>query len=257
MIRTYVKEDEDITANIFGRISRSATEASTDVDTDEMKSILCDLGMKPEFVEELTDEQLQRYAQSKKITGTVSICGLDQPSIDDGGGGGGDYNEMYYDYDRDAYLELLLIVYEYSGGVYGYSVDATWLKVPSQKHTDSIGAASQRITVYPATIIGWYKVTGGLSVKKNIPAELLIGGQWGGAGASFDLPNFSGGLQVHLEFEAIVDNLSDASTRNAIATYYHMEENLAISDELSIDTNGEVIYTVLLMKRLAMTHIKR
>lgn len=259
IIRTYSKQ-ENPSASTFARGASYAVESATSTE-DRTKAVLTSLGMSPAFADELSEQDLEEYANSSQITSVVSYTKTDvegnvvnvpeeealsaasvdpDPSVDiieDGGG-----YPSHYTSASDAYMKLLFVVSELGGGRYKYSVDAEWLTMPIYRLQDCVGIAVQNSSVSYGTYSGWYQYTTAVNhltdtysyvTKENFTdANFAQPGNniWDGGAATFWLPTdqhetyssvIHSGFKVHFECEATVTNPQLVTVFNATATYDH------------------------------------
>ena len=177
IIRTYRKQENTGVSAYARTVSNNTASA---VSTEEgTKAVLTSLGMSPDFVEELSEEDLVEYANSQQIISTVSYIKTDaegnvthvpeeealtvtslnpNPSWDNMDDTGGGY-PSYYSLESDEYMQITFIVAELGGGRYKYSVDAIWLAMPFWRFKDCIGIAVQNSSVSYGTYSGWFQYT--------------------------------------------------------------------------------------------------
>lgn len=259
IIRTYRKQEQAaVSTYARGASYNMASAVSTE---DRTKAVLTSLGMSPAFVNELSGEDLEEYANSPQITSVVSYTKTDvegnvvnvpeekalavtsmdpNPSYEDFDGMGG--NPTYLETSNDTYMKILFVVTELGGGRYKYSVDAEWLAMPFWRFKDCIGIAVQNSSVSYGTYSGWYQYTTAVNhltgtysytTKENFTDDDFAqpgNNVWDGGAATFWLPadqhetNSSvihSSFKVHFECEATVANPELVTVFNATATYDH------------------------------------
>ena len=157
--------------------SRAVSVDASQPSDKRTKAILTSLGMSPDFVNELSAEDLEVYATSPQITSIVSYTKTDGQgnvtpvteeeaiavtSIDPGfenithpGDGAG--NPAFSTVEEDTYMKIVFIVTELGDGRYKFSVDAEWLTMPYFRFLDCIGIAVQHSSVSYGSLYGWYK----------------------------------------------------------------------------------------------------
>lgn len=197
IVRTYRKTDD----GEFG-------VASSDARREKTKSVLTSLGMSSTFVNELSLNDLEEYADSLQIVSVTSYTKTDAegkivnvpeeeamtraldplrpPNIWDGDGGG-ESEPTYSGEMTDTYMKLTLIVSYKGDGLYKFSVDAEWLTMPVFRSYDSLGICAYDVTVENETRSGWIKYTekvlytaNGSYTETNYKHDFVIG-NYGGA----------------------------------------------------------------------------
>lgn len=144
------------------------------------KAVLSSLGMDNDFIDELSEEQLDEYAVSESIyvvteyictdsegikttvseeealNASASVSPTAAPPADDffDGGGGNGY-PVYYDIMTDEYMKLTYVVSYRGNAKYNFSVNAVWLTMPKYRLTDSLGCCAQGISIISETKSGW------------------------------------------------------------------------------------------------------
>lgn len=219
----------------------------------DVKMFLAEVGMEQKFIDKLTEAQLERYASAINITVIDQMIPLDP--IHNGGGdttvmaGGpffpiihdpGGSNETYTGEFLDDWMRLYFMVIYLGDGVYLLSVDATWLDIPANLLTDSLGIATTNLLPDPDTIWGWTKFTytGITSVATVVENEYSLSStpsviKRAGYGAAM-LINLVGpspttppyltsltGITAHFEYEGSVEHLALITNFKATATYDH------------------------------------
>ena len=186
-------------------------------DIEETKELLSALGMRDAFIDELSTEALNEYAECQSFYSVTSYLKVDEegntvnvtkeetdaagtrdltlpPHVQDGdSSGGGGYSEIYIDAD----IEVMYLVSYLGQGRYKFSIDVTWLNTPVYRLADSLGACAQNFTVEENTRYGWYSYTvyssNGISTTTSSQKETLtefenpINGNWYGSVAIVDI----------------------------------------------------------------------
>lgn len=176
--------------------------------------------MSPAFINELSEEDLEAYANSEFITSTVTYMKIDEhgsvitmpeneaqllttpgPNVeedlpDDGGDffSGGKIQNF-----NDDKLRITFIISYRGEGRYKFSIDAEWLDDPFWRFTDTLGACAQNFAIESSTRSGWYMCDqtvcnqGELLVHTDIKKTLTDfqntegNGNWDGSAVIFQL----------------------------------------------------------------------
>lgn len=208
--------------------TRSALKPSAEepvMSLDCTKALLSDLGMGDYFIEKLSEEELQAYADSEHIYSVSSYTKTDsqgkvvnvteEEAMSAAAGSrsavprpelGGD-SEHYDTAFEDGYMYITFVVRKIVGATYKFSVDAEWLTMPHFRDTDTLGACAQVMTVEDGTRSGWYSYTETTVYNLDTTISEMtvtisnddesdksgfandIEGNWYGSVAYFDLPN--------------------------------------------------------------------
>lgn len=274
IVRTYENEKS---ASAASACALQADSPNNEENTNEkVKAILRSIGMEPAFIDELTQGDLQDYANSERIVGVITYSkadangnvvtvpadegmeamGYTKPSHDNFEGGGIAYSETF----EDSYMRLILVVSVEGNGLYKFSVDATWLTTPIWRVKDSLGACAQNIAIINDTRSGWYTYDYTQFTPLNyynrsgkdmpIYIDTVANGNWDGSAAVFDLKNDVPDLnqsgnsityfnhKMHYQFKAYVAYPESETYFNATATYYHTKINFFSDFSLQISTAG-------------------
>lgn len=201
--------------------SESPAALSNDNEYAETKALLSELGMEQYAIDNLTDEDLEKYANSKKIVAAVSYSKVDEN------------NEITYLNEttateeaaeiterqtakmyntangiqtadqgtyEDSYMRVFFMTTYHWDGSYTFSTDARWLTMPVFRWSDVIGASAQHCTVTPSTRSGYVEydrllIGPGINSSEEIHSELNASnfqeandGTFYGSGAIIDLP---------------------------------------------------------------------
>lgn len=159
------------------------TSTSSSLQTEKntyIKDILSLLGLSESFINELSTDKLNMYANAQSITcittysvsdqdGNVtiipkeialqninSIAKLPPTFPEDFDDGYGDLDSEFGTYS-DEYMSITYLVAELGNGRYNHSVNATWLTLPFFRYRDLIGACVENNSVDSSTFSGWYK----------------------------------------------------------------------------------------------------
>jgi hypothetical protein len=191
------------------------------------KAILASLGMGEDFIDALSNEQLNEYANSEFLMATEAFIKTDaegnstfvtESEAQEGsrafvppGASEDDLNDpgdipSWSETSTDEYMLLVFFVSYRGDGVYHYSVDAEWLQIPQWFLTDSLGACMQNGTVINSSRTGWYSwkqyeeddISTMFEVSQTLYGadpnsgscafENTTNGNWTGSAASFSYP---------------------------------------------------------------------
>ncbi len=145
----------------------------------ETKELLLALGMEQDFIDKLSDEDLEQYATSPKMVATTSYVKTDSDGdityLDESVAlresavvhmaqletaeallSGELMSTQAQKTYQDSYMRVFYLVTYLGNGKYKFSTDARWLTMPYFRGTDSLGACSQNATVLNNTRTGWY-----------------------------------------------------------------------------------------------------
>lgn len=188
---------------------------------DETKKLLFTLGMEKAFIDKLSDEDLEIYATSPQIIGTVSYAKLDAQNnitylsedmaIQESAELNQKLENLYLNNSQiqpfsqntyeDSYMRIFYMVTYLGNGNYKFSTDARWLTMPFFRGKDSVGACAQTSTVTNSTRSGWYEydithINNGKATYDSYYGTIksgafknAINGNWYGSAGIIDLPN--------------------------------------------------------------------
>ena len=268
----------------YGRVTRiyraGATSNRTAVraageDYSEVKAILEELGMNPEFIEALTEEELQFYATCVEIScGTAYFC------TDEAGNvccvdeetaliAAEEINTSGQDNARAArasYVEVEAFAAHQGSGRYMLSVTADWLTTPSQRYGEAIGVCASSMAIETSGMSGFYsydfvQTINNVTTTKNdqrvslsSSAEFASVEGWAGGGAAFTFPknvSVTGGTLTYSDFRAYfscfgnVTNPTLATNFNVMGSYSHA--TVTVSGDVAVVcslTNSEPYFCV-------------
>lgn len=204
-----------------------------------IKSVLLDLGMSNKFIDYLTVEKLDMYANAEAIITATSYCksdlegnviiidedtALEESSVynsrrvptfpeDFGGDDDGETPTNYEDTETNNYMIITLTVAVLGNGRFHYSVDTTWLTPPSTRVIDSIGICVYNNTIVANTQSGWFNYyhTSGFETNLHEPTliqnnfnpdtiECIEQNDWLGVGFADYLPPYDDKILVGTKF---------------------------------------------------------
>lgn len=216
IVRVY--ENNSISDNAVSTCSDNSTE---NIDYAETKELLLELGMEQYAIDNLTEEDLERYSNSPKIVATVSYSKVDENNnviylsedvaieeaeevaqnenarIQNALNGIQTVDQNTY---QDSYMRVFFMTTYLGDGQYTFSTDARWLTMPAFRWTDVIGASAQHCTVDPDTRSGYVEydrllIGAGVNTTTPIHSSLSSSlfdeasdGTFYGSGAKIDLP---------------------------------------------------------------------
>lgn len=262
IVRTYTNESIDASANARTVSTMAVDPTQSETSTERVKAILLSLGMGQDFIDMLSEEDLEDYANCEMMMGITSYTkeGADgnvenvpeeealanarlgsfpeQDLYDPSPGSGGAHSTV----EIDSYMHIYYLVTYMGNGLYKFSVDATWLKSPVYRLTDSIGACAQNFAIQNATRSGWYMCTVyGYAMFEYYTNTYTTyfedfytvqNGNWDGSAAMFNLHDdytsteaaysqIAYDHKAHYQFEAYVSYPSRDTYFNTTATYSH------------------------------------
>ena len=217
-IRTYKKQQSSTRSSA----DSSGLARAGELSLEATKVLLAALGMEDRFINKLSDQALQEYAECEEIYAVSSYTKTDAdgkvtnvskeeamnaanlraavPAPDPGGGSYPSYEGTF----SDSYMYISYVVSYRGAGCYRYSIDAIWLTMPVFRGYDSLGACSQNMTVENYTRNGWRSYTQIASVNGDVEYhdyveytqsgysdfyyENATNGNWYGSAVVFDLP---------------------------------------------------------------------
>lgn len=172
----YQNEDE------HGRIIREYRNNKKGQSREYTCSVLTELGMGEGFIDKLSDEKIDMYANAESITsittytrtdtsgnveivsedvaleGAASTWVLDPPAVEDFEGDFSYPDPTYTGSLNNTYIKITFVVTYKGDALYHFSVDAEWLTPPEdgKRFCEAIGICASYITILPETCIGWY-----------------------------------------------------------------------------------------------------
>lgn len=232
-------------------LSTTCYRLSEQVNHHTTRTILAQLGMDEFFINQLTDEQLDEYANAKSFVsissyiktdaeGNISYVSksdatnsayaindrIDQIIFD----GNGDLDSASASYS-DEYLHIYLLIIYKGDGTYKFSTDAEWLTLPYFRGNDSLGICAQDISIINSSRSGWISTTceydtmlgSSSETQKNTftasDMQNVTNGVWDGSAALFNLPNNF----VDVEFQQIYSEIKVHYEFNARVRYPSLE----------------------------------
>lgn len=205
-------------------IAQCSAEPEANNDYSEVKALLLELGMEQYAIDNLTDEDLAKYAVSPRIVTSVSYSKVDNND-----------NVTYLEEDvaiaeaaivynaqevmrqnlangiqtidqdtyQDSYMRVFYMVTYNWDESYTFSTDARWLTMPFFRGKDVIGSVAQDCTVTPYTSSGYVEYDWSLSTLAGYDEysehinmtssqfQNTVNGSFYGSGAIIELPNDS------------------------------------------------------------------
>lgn len=192
----------------------------------ETKALLADMGMEEDFINHLSEEKLEMYANSPTLAsttsyletssnGTTSIVSeqLAETNTSDTltqkeTAAIARLKNLPVTYDSQQgleeydYIRLFLLVAQQSGYTYNFSIDSRWLGMPGVRSKDSLGTCAPGMSAIPSSFDGWTEYTVSTirengTITRTTDGEdglscgntPLINGNYTGLGTTFDLPN--------------------------------------------------------------------
>lgn len=252
IIRVY--QNDSVDNNSTSTCSVNSTE---NTDFAETKAMLLEMGMEQYAIDNLTDEDLIKYANCKRIVSTVSYSKVDENdnvtylcedvAIEEAEVAAMEENARIQnaingiqtadqDTYQDSYMRVFFMTTYHWDGSYTFSTDARWLTMPAFRWTDVIGASAQLCTVTPSSRSGYVEYDRklvGLGVNTTTPVHTALSsstfaeandGTFFGSGAKIDLPydaiNQSGTSMYYQNYKAHYQ-YDGHVTNPAVAHYFN------------------------------------
>lgn len=255
-VRRYTKAEQP------QAMSQSSVQAISEQDEiDKMRSVLTDIGMDPQNLENLSDEDLLRYAQAEQIVNTttytrtteegetfvvdestaVENSRLKQPILPEDESGAIFGSTEHF---LDEYMKMDFVIVQYAGGVYSFTVSAYWLTIPKWKMDDTLGGCASNLLVVNNTRKGWYsyRETSDSSMTTvnftDSNFENTTNGIWNGTVAKFNLPNKLDYFYVTLSYEMVVSYPNQTLNFSTTASYDHTTFKFGFSPSIGISSSG-------------------
>lgn len=182
IIRTYTNSQ-------MGNLNRN--NKSQEEGNDNIKDLLMVLGMEQDFIDSLTDEDLEDYANCQSLVGNISyqkttpegevsyvsqqeaeqesqrirserekiIRDLESGSIQSRQDtlNGTRSNDLTWQWEPDdGYIRMFYMLTRYADNSFRFSSDVRWLNMPTNRRTDTLGSVAQNSTV-SSLGSGWYE----------------------------------------------------------------------------------------------------
>lgn len=251
IIRTYSKEDQPVA-------SRSATAPIED--------ILVALGMEETAVDGLSNDEVESFQDSAKITSVTSYIKVDKNQnmtylseedalreVAEAKAGG-----MVQDKLEDNYMRVWHAASYLGNATYQMTTDARWLTMPFFRNKDAVGANAQFLTVTPNTLNSYYSYdyikTTGMNTSSGSSGNIAIKdydtaikGNFFGCVVYVNLPDDYGtgttthtysNFFVHMSYKGHLNFPQTTNRFNSIGTYIHIHQVLDFTPSLSIDSSG-------------------
>ncbi|MFR1324227.1 MAG: hypothetical protein ACLSBL_03935 [Ezakiella massiliensis] len=273
-VETIQNEDGSIT-KIYKRNVNASLRSAGNVDYEETKKMLLELGMEQDFIDNLTEEDLEHYSNSTNLVGTITYYKTDENNNktvvsetqayeevnkikNNIALRGAQDNETY----EDSYMRVYHLVSQYRDTEeFLFSTDARWLIMPYFRDKDSIGSCAIYVDADTGSGRGYYSydITTNRNGRiennqyyKNIFAEDFQDAttfEYSGMATVIELPSDierDGYNIVHTNFKAHAQHYAsisfpDSRTRfRSYGTYDH--SRLTIDrPTISIDVSGATI----------------
>lgn len=239
----------------------------------ETKKLLLELGMERDFIDNLSQKDLEEYSKSTQMIGSVSYSKVNQ-------NGDVEYiseaqalsessainqqlenqiQPLAQDTYEDSYMRVFYLVTYLGNGKYKFSTDARWLTMPLIRSTDSLGSCAQNTTVTNSTRSGWYEydieqyingkttTTHSRKTASSSSFKNAVNGNWYGSVVLLNLPNNQSdaytstiyeNYKAHYEYTGSVNYPSLESRFNTSGTYDHATIGFSITPSISIGISG-------------------
>ena len=273
-VETIKNEDGSIT-KIYRRNVNVGLRSAVNVDYEETKKMLLELGMEQDFIDNLTDEDLEHYSNSTNLVGTITYHKTDENNNKTVVSEDEAYQEVNriknnmslrsareQDTYEDSYMRVYHLVSQYRDTVeFLFSTDARWLWMPVFRGKDSIGSCAIYVDADTGSGRGYYSydITTNRNGRiennqyyKNIFAEDFQDAttlESSGMATIIELPSDierDGYNIVHTNFKAHAQHYASISLPNSethfrsYGTYDHARL-IIDSPKISIDGSGGTI----------------
>ena len=273
-VETIKNEDGSIT-KIYRRNVNVGLRSAVNVDYEETKKMLLELGMEQDFIDNLTDEDLEHYSNSTNLVGTITYHKTDENNNKTVVSEDEAYQEVNriknnmslrsareQDTYEDSYMRVYHLVSQYRDTEeFLFSTDARWLTMPYFRGKDSIGSCAEYISINNNDGRGYisYDIRthnyGAVDIKeyrKNIyneDFEYSFKGKYTGKAAIIDLPNnhygngyniINDNFKVHAQFYGSITEYEQGIIFNSFGTYDHTKIKVT-APSISIDLSGPSI----------------
>lgn len=260
IVRTYSKSAQSSQGSVACAYAYSTT--AQDSETDRTEAILSSLGMSSDFVEELSEDDLNTYAEAERITSTVTYTKMDidgnvtnvsedealqastYGAIKEETNFGGDGSLSESKVVTDEYMKLVFVVTYLGDARYRYSIDAEWLTMPLWRYTDCLGAAAQRSATCYGSASGWYKYNVSIvtpTETTNVAESYTFSEDdfvspttdgWDGRAVTFNLPD-----------DSVVASEYDTTMRYSGFKVHLQYDALVDTPELAVNFNAVASYS--------------
>ena len=232
-------------------LSTTCYRLNEQVNHHTTRTILAQLGMDEFFINQLTDEQLDEYANAKSFVGISSYIKTDvdgnisyvskSDAIKSAYAINNNFDQIIFDGDghldsasasfSDEYLHIYLLIIYKGNGTYKFSTDAEWLTLPYFRGNDSLGICAQNISIINSSRSGWISTTCEYDTRLGSSSETqkntftasdmqnVTNGVWDGSAALFNLPNNF----IDVEFQQIYSEIKTHYEFNARVQYPSLE----------------------------------
>ncbi len=275
-ILEYIDEDGSVVRKYDS--TKRVTYSRNRSDNSWVREMLLTMGMRAEAVENLSDEDVEKYAGEGSMQsigtyykfdgeGNASIVPVEtvNQARTPGQNFVGEYEDDYIYVFHSAWVSE-------DGNTIINTTIASWLNMPTYRYTDSIGSLTQLSAIRYATVEGYYsynKLLNNGATKEAVKVEFeganengvftpetdfqsLQDGTLSGIGVTFPLPdkqvdeygNVIGDgedFYVYLTYEASPINLSSGEEINVYASYCHTV--LRFGWDASLSINGDFSIT--------------
>lgn len=249
-----------------------------DINYQEVKKMLANMGMDLGSIEMLSKDELEEYANSKKMKTISSYCRVDSDGIityitkNEAIQKAYEINQMLEtsrnfgivsDAFRDSYMHIYYGVTDLGNGNFKFVTQARWLTMPLFRGKDAVGGCAQNCTVTPGTQSGYYQFkrkiymngqliseVGPSETKTNILSnefQTASNNNFFGSAAIVNLPDDMVHVEsstiyedyfVHTQYNGHVNNPGIETWFNSTGSYVHSKISFTSSPSLTIDING-------------------
>ena len=271
-VETIQNEDGSIT-KIYRRNVNIGLRSAGNVDYEETKKMLLELGMEQDFIDNLTEEDLEHYSNSTNLVGTITYHKADENNNKTVVSEEEAYQEVNriksnislrsareQDTYEDSYMRVYHLVSQYRDTEeFLFSTDARWLTMPYFRKKDVIGSCASIIAVDYRSASGYYSydvIRNNYGREEEREEKIFLysrdfesanNGSFNGVAAYIDLPgdtDYHGygdtftNLKAHSQFSGYISFPKSEVVFNSNGTYDHMRFALDFSPSISINSGG-------------------
>ena len=236
-------------------------------DDSWVKEMLLTMGMRSEVIDSLSQDDLELYAGSGRMYSTETYYRVDENGNNEivseetvtqflsgkartpGQTFTGQYTDEYIQVFHTAWVSE-------DGNTIKHSTTASWINMPTFRYTDSLGSCTQKCSVRPETIEGYYSYNSktGNTIRVDFVGtdeegtytpetdfELVTDGNYTGIGVTFPMPDSTAlDFYVHMEYEASPIRVPIGEEISVAVSYCHTvlrvgwDASLSLNSDLSI-----------------------
>lgn len=219
-----------------------------------IEELLLESGVDEKLVQKYDSYMLEEIATAKNLYITTSLVSQPKPAVidpdkdfdhvDDNGA-----TTQYKSELTDDYMKITYIVTDLGNSLLKFYIDAVWLKMPTFRFYDSLGAACMNTTVINSSRYGYveYEIrNNGELVKTEIDDSAMyeaVNGNWYGSACKLPLSTWLEGypyteFRIHYEYKGHYNGSNDNPYINTTATYAHQRIALDFTVGITISLTG-------------------